>query len=91
MNGSEPSVALVFSPEVWVEELHRHLSHHGGARVRQIVQEGLSVYRIKTDVLQSLQPDLIVTQDQCDVCAVSLPEVEEAVRIRTGERGAEAL
>ena len=23
----EPSVALVFSPEVWVEELHRHLSH----------------------------------------------------------------
>src|SRR5262249_116771 len=49
-------------------------------RVREIVQEGLSVYRIKTDVLQALQPDLIVTQDQCDVCAVSLPEVEEAVR-----------
>jgi len=50
------------------------------ARVRAIVQEGLSVYRIKTDVLQQLQPDLIVTQDQCEVCAVSLPEVEEAVR-----------
>jgi MinD-like ATPase involved in chromosome partitioning or flagellar assembly len=32
-------VALVFSPEAWVEELHRHLSHHGGARVRQIVVE----------------------------------------------------
>ncbi|MBI3302580.1 MAG: cobalamin-binding protein [Deltaproteobacteria bacterium] len=50
------------------------------ARVRAIVQEGLSVYRINTDVLQALQPDLIVTQDQCEVCAVSLPEVEEAVR-----------
>jgi iron complex transport system substrate-binding protein len=50
------------------------------ARVRAIVQEGLSVYRINTDVLQQLQPDLIVTQDQCEVCAVSLPEVEEAVR-----------
>ncbi len=50
------------------------------ARMRQIVQEGLSVYRIKTDILRSLQPDLIVTQDQCDVCAVSLPEVEDAVR-----------
>ncbi|MSQ48343.1 MAG: cobalamin-binding protein [Deltaproteobacteria bacterium] len=50
------------------------------ARVRELVQEGLGVYRIKTDALQSLQPDLIVTQDQCEVCAVSLPEVEEAVR-----------
>jgi iron complex transport system substrate-binding protein len=50
------------------------------ARVREIVQEGLSVYRINTDVLQALRPDLIVTQDQCEVCAVSLPEVEEAVR-----------
>lgn len=50
------------------------------ARVREIVQEGLSVYRLKTDLLQQLQPDLIVTQDQCAVCAVSLPEVEEAVR-----------
>lgn len=39
MHGTEPSVALVFSPEVWVEDLHRHLSHHGGARVRQIVVE----------------------------------------------------
>ena len=50
------------------------------ARVRELVQEGLSIYRINTDILQSLQPDLIITQDQCHVCAVSLPEVEEAVR-----------
>ncbi len=35
----EPTVALVFSPEPWVEDLHRHLVHHGGARVRQIVVE----------------------------------------------------
>jgi len=49
------------------------------ARVREIVREGLSVYRINTDTLQALQPDLIVTQDQCEVCAVSLSEVEEAV------------
>jgi MinD-like ATPase involved in chromosome partitioning or flagellar assembly len=34
---SEPSIALVFSPEPWVESLHRHLADHGGARVRQIV------------------------------------------------------
>ncbi len=50
------------------------------ARVRELVQEGLSIYRINTDTLQSLQPDLIITQDQCEVCAVPLHEVEEAVR-----------
>ena len=50
------------------------------ARVREIVQEGLSVYRIKTDILQELKPDLIVTQDQCEVCAVSVSEVEQAVQ-----------
>ncbi len=36
---TEPTIALVFSPEIWVEELHRHLADHGGARVRQIVME----------------------------------------------------
>ncbi|MGH9031635.1 MAG: AAA family ATPase [Acidimicrobiia bacterium] len=35
----EPEVALVFSPEGWVEGLHRHLTDHGGARVRQVVME----------------------------------------------------
>jgi MinD-like ATPase involved in chromosome partitioning or flagellar assembly len=34
---SEPEVALVFSPETWVEGLHRHLTDHGGARVRQVI------------------------------------------------------
>ena len=38
-NPIEPTIALVFSPEPWVEDLHRHLSDHGGARVRQIVLE----------------------------------------------------
>ncbi len=35
----EPTIALVFSPEAWVEQLHRHLTDHGGARVRQVVLE----------------------------------------------------
>ncbi|MGI8797433.1 MAG: hypothetical protein ACR2IR_12770 [Acidimicrobiia bacterium] len=35
----EPEVALVFSPESWVEGLHRHLTDHGGARVRQMVMD----------------------------------------------------
>lgn len=36
---SEPEIALVFTPDPWVEELHRHLTDHGGARVRQVVVE----------------------------------------------------
>ncbi|NOX36951.1 MAG: cobalamin-binding protein [Calditrichaeota bacterium] len=48
-------------------------------RVRAIAQEGLSVYRMDVDLLNRLRPDVIVTQIQCEVCAVSLPEVERAV------------
>jgi len=34
---AEPEIALVFSPETWVEELHRFVTDHGGARVRSVV------------------------------------------------------
>lgn len=48
-------------------------------RVKAILHEALSVYRVHADMLKQLEPDLIVTQSQCDVCAVSLRDVEEAV------------
>jgi iron complex transport system substrate-binding protein len=47
--------------------------------VDNILLSALSIYKIKVDVLEQLQPTHILTQDQCDVCAVSLPEVEKAV------------
>ncbi|WP_445634971.1 Cobalamin-binding protein [Nostoc sp. DSM 114161] len=47
--------------------------------VNNLLQSALSIYQIKTDVLEQLQPTHILTQDQCDVCAVSLHEVEKAV------------
>ena len=46
--------------------------------VNNLLQSALSIYEIKTDVLEQLQPTHILTQDQCDVCAVSLQEVEKA-------------
>jgi iron complex transport system substrate-binding protein len=49
------------------------------ARVRQLVEEGLSVYRVDSDQLRALSPDLILTQDQCEVCAASLRDVERAL------------
>jgi iron complex transport system substrate-binding protein len=48
-------------------------------RVREIVRDGLSVYTVRVDELERLEPDLIITQDQCDVCAVSLEDVEQAL------------
>ncbi|MBO3461250.1 cobalamin-binding protein [Aetokthonos hydrillicola Thurmond2011] len=52
-------------------------------KVQNLVQSALSIYQIKTDVLEELQPTHIVTQDQCDVCAISLQEVENAVNSLT--------
>src|SRR5579862_7847349 len=48
-------------------------------RVKAIVQEGLSVYRVDADMLESLAPTHIITQSQCEVCAVSLSDVQQAV------------
>jgi iron complex transport system substrate-binding protein len=45
-------------------------------RVKALLQEVPSVYRIDADLLKSLAPDVLVTQTQCDVCAVSFDEVQ---------------
>ncbi|HKL89067.1 MAG TPA: hypothetical protein VJ884_08665, partial [Salinibacter sp.] len=45
--------------------------------VQAQVQEGLSLYDVDLERLRDLDPDLIVTQDQCDVCAVSRTELED--------------
>jgi iron complex transport system substrate-binding protein len=54
------------------------------ARVREIVGAGLSVYRVDAEALRALDPDVILTQDHCEVCAVSLADVEAATRAWTG-------
>ncbi len=48
-------------------------------RVKAVLQDALSVYRVHSDILRELRPDVIVTQSQCEVCAVSQRDVEEAV------------
>src|SRR5262249_39743924 len=48
-------------------------------RVKAIVAEGLSVYRVDASMLERLKPTHVITQDQCQVCAVSLADVEQAV------------
>ena len=48
-------------------------------RVKEIVQESLGVYRVDAQMLDELKPTHIITQTQCEVCAVSLKDVERAV------------
>ena len=47
--------------------------------VKETLQTALSVYEVDEELLERLQPSLIVTQSQCDVCAVSLRDVEAAL------------
>lgn len=49
-------------------------------RVKALLQEGLSVYRVDAEKLATLRPDVILTQDHCEVCAAPLSEVEQAVQ-----------
>ena len=48
-------------------------------QVRAIVADALSVYRVDAALLDEVAPTVIVTQTQCEVCAVSLKDVEQAV------------
>lgn len=57
---------------------------HGSSRaidaaVRAAIPEALSIYAVDDALLGSLEPDVIVTQDLCEVCAVSLDDVRAAV------------
>lgn len=47
--------------------------------VKAVLRDALSVYNVFRDELERLQPTLIVTQTQCEVCAVSLRDVEAAL------------
>jgi iron complex transport system substrate-binding protein len=49
------------------------------AQVKRILTEALSVYRVDAEKLRALQPTVVVTQSQCEVCAVSLRDVEAAL------------
>jgi iron complex transport system substrate-binding protein len=54
---------------------HIHAARHAGS----------SIYRLDEAALAALEPDLIVTQELCDVCAVAYSEVSHAVRRLPGE------
>ena len=53
-------------------------------QVPSAAMQALSLYRLDVDMLRDLHPDVILTQTQCEVCAVSERDVTEALRQLTG-------
>ena len=49
------------------------------ASVRSVLRDALAIYDIDVEGLRAARADVIVTQDLCDVCAVSLHDVRAAV------------
>jgi iron complex transport system substrate-binding protein len=55
-------------------------------RVKATLQSEISVYRVFEDRLRELRPDVILTQSQCAVCAVSDDDVTRALGDWPGPR-----
>src|ERR1700759_5827320 len=41
-------------------------------KVKELLSDALSVYTVKREIIKQLDPDVVITQAQCEVCAVSL-------------------
>lgn len=52
-------------------------------QVKNLLENSLSIYQIDVPLIEELQPDFILTQAQCEVCAVSLADVESALQSST--------
>lgn len=48
-------------------------------QTKNLLHERSSLYRVDAALLRELRPDIIITQAQCEACAVSLADVEAAV------------
>jgi iron complex transport system substrate-binding protein len=48
-------------------------------QIKSLLQRALSIYEVDAARIQQLRPDLILTQDQCEVCAVSQADLRKAL------------
>lgn len=55
-------------------------------QVKALMEQAVSIYEIDVEKIRQLRPDLILTQAQCKVCAVSVEEVEQAIAGWTGRK-----
>jgi iron complex transport system substrate-binding protein len=67
-----PAEVLALPQVTWTKFNPDGRSYEIDQRVKSIVEESLSVYGVNSELLEQLKPDVIITQDHCQVCAVSL-------------------
>lgn len=53
-------------------------------RVQGLIRQGLSVYSVDAELLRRLEPDVILTQSHCAICAVTPKDLEEALHSWVG-------
>ncbi len=63
------------SPKINIDGTSREIHN----QITEILENSLSVYKVDVSELKKLNPDVVVTQAHCEVCAVSFSEVEEIV------------
>ncbi|MEQ1867868.1 MAG: ABC transporter substrate-binding protein, partial [Micropepsaceae bacterium] len=72
-------------PQLTASKLQKGLrSAEIDKRVQEIVSQGLSVYEVDAEQLRALRPDVILTQAQCAVCAVTPDDLESALQEWSG-------
>ena len=76
------NITKLTSPKINIEgsssEIHQ--------QINKILENSLSVYKVDIEELKKLEPDVVITQAHCEVCAVSLSEVEEIVTNHLNEK-----
>lgn len=53
--------------------------------IKSVLENGLSIFSVNASRLAEINPDIVFTQDHCEVCAVSLDDVQTAVNEYCGE------
>ena len=56
-------------------------SYNINENIQSILEKGLSVYEVNSDLLQKIDPDVIITQSHCSVCAVSIEDVKKCLNL----------
>ena len=56
-------------------------SYNINENIQSILEKGLSVYEVDSELLQKIDPDVIITQSHCSVCAVSIEDVKKCLNL----------
>ena len=69
------NIVKLTSPKINVEGTSSKINKE----IKSLLENSLSVYKVDVEKLKDLDPDFIVTQANCEVCAVSFAEVQNIV------------